>query len=1117
MARIAVVDDLDANRKLLVAVLRFLGHESIEAADGAAALELTRREHPDLVICDILMPAMDGYEFVRQLRADAALAHIPVVFYTAYYHEREAQELARACGVVDILTKPCEPEQVIRVVEDALARAPAAAPAALAEPEAFDRTHLRLVTDKLSAQAIELQHASQQLAALIELNLQLASERDKQRLLDQVCRGARVLLEATYASLAVRGANGDAVLYVSHSGLDADVEGALGHCRLDAGLLGRVVGERRTQRLAPGHDVNATAGLPAGYPPVRALVAAPLASLTAVYGWLGLGRPADGPAFTEADEKLLGILAAQAGRIYENGALYAQVQRHAAQLEREIVERQEAERQLELQYVVARQLAQAETLQAAAPHLLRAICTGLGFTVGTLWQVDHKAKLLSVVDVWHAPSPQPAAFAALTRTLQMAPGEGLPGHAWSSGRPVWIADGLLDTEFPRKPAAAAAGFRAAAALPLPLRNQIVGVIDVFATEPRPAAQGLIDTLVAVGDQIGQFFERQAQRENILRLSRVHAVLSGINSAIVRIHDRRELFAEACRIAVEHGQFGIAWVGDVDAATQSVMPLAWAGIDDTLGARPVRSAGPADRIAGGILDAIREGVPSVINDLGAIVAPAGTRVAEAQRRGYRASIAFPLRVEGRVEAILALYAREADFFQGEGLELLIELANDLSFALEFIGKRDRLRYLAYYDALTGLPNRELLLERLSRALQNARQSSERVGVVVGDVDRFRHVNNALGRQAGDELLRELARRFLHAWPEPANVARIVADCFGGFVTGIGDATEIAHLLEKHLVGALGQPTVLGDQELRPTLSAGIAVFPGDGDDADTLIGNAEAALRKAKGAGERYLFYRPEMNARIVETLLLENRLRQALDRDEFVLHYQPKVDAADGHVTGLEALIRWHDPDNGLVSPARFVPLLEETGLMVPVGTWVMLRAIEDARGWRAAGIQPPRIAVNVSPIQLQQEDFAGTVLQALAAGNGDRPGLDLEITESMIMTDVEANIAKLTLLRSRDLKMAIDDFGTGYSSLAYLARLPVNALKIDRSFIDTMTTRPESMTIVSTIVSLAHSLGLEVIAEGVETEEQAKFLRLLKCDQLQGYLISRPLPPGEIPAFLRR
>jgi EAL domain-containing protein (putative c-di-GMP-specific phosphodiesterase class I) len=324
-----------------------------------------------------------------------------------------------------------------------------------------------------------------------------------------------------------------------------------------------------------------------------------------------------------------------------------------------------------------------------------------------------------------------------------------------------------------------------------------------------------------------------------------------------------------------------------------------------------------------------------------------------------------------------------------------------------------------------------------------------------------------------------------------------------------------VLERALTKVTDSPFKIGEKELAISTTTGIAAFPADGGQADTLYRNAEAALKKAKASGERYLFYQSQVNATMAQTLLLENKMRRALDRQEFVLHYQPKVDLATGAISGLEALIRWNDPETGLVPPMQFIPLLEETAMILQAGRWAIPKALEDRREWRRQGLRPPRIAVNVSPIQIRHKDFVGVVRNAITELDAGSPGLDLEITESLIMEDIEANIEKLRAITDMGVNIAIDDFGTGYSSLGYLAKLPIDALKIDRLFIVTMTANPASRTIVSATISLAHALDLKVIAEGVETEEQSKYLKLLKCDEIQGYLVGKPLPATEISKLL--
>lgn len=486
-----------------------------------------------------------------------------------------------------------------------------------------------------------------------------------------------------------------------------------------------------------------------------------------------------------------------------------------------------------------------------------------------------------------------------------------------------------------------------------------------------------------------------------------------------------------------------------------------------------------------------------------------------RLGAKSVIVLPLYVEGKTFGILTLYAPERNFFDDEELKLLTELAGDISFGLEFIAKEEKVGYLAYYDTLTGLPNRSLFFDRLTHQLGSAERNRSNVALVLMDLNRFRLVNDTLGRQAGDVLLNSVAQRLKDTFRDQDTVARVGANSFAVAVTGTWEALKAAHLLEVHNRQVFGQPFVLGREELRVSATAGIAMFPGDGDNPEVLFANAEAALRKAKEQNARFLFYGPEMNARIVDSLRLENRLRRALENGEMVLWYQPKVNAKTRKPTGFEALMRWRDPETGMIPPAKFIPPMEQTGLILEAGRWALSQVARDCRQWSANGIKPPRVAVNVSPLQLRQKDFVSTVVEAAEKTEEAGSMLDLEITESVIMENVEAIIPMLQTVRGLGVEIAVDDFGTGYSSLAYITRLPINDLKIDRSFVVGMTENQDSLIIVNSVISLAHSLRLNVVAEGVETEEQAALLLKLGCDEMQGYLFSQPVPPDKVPGLL--
>jgi diguanylate cyclase (GGDEF)-like protein len=585
---------------------------------------------------------------------------------------------------------------------------------------------------------------------------------------------------------------------------------------------------------------------------------------------------------------------------------------------------------------------------------------------------------------------------------------------------------------------------------------------------------------------------EAQQRRIERLNRTLTTLSAVNALIVRAPERQHLFDEACRIAVEKGGFTCARIAVIERPSRTLRESACFGALD----------GAADGDERSFDEVLRTRRPVIQKDRG-------------QAPG--ALVALPLLVKRHVFGVLALYADAKDAIDDDEMRLLTELAGDLSFALEHRAVQERADYLSLYDPLTGLPNWGLFIDRVSQALRAAAYQSQFAAVIFLDIERFRMVNDTLGRRAGDEFLRQIGRRLRSATREQDSVARISADHYAVALSGFDALEDTTHMLFDRMMEAFRRPVTIEGRELRVAVRAGIAVYPADGETAEALCANAESALKRAKETGERYLFYTPEMNARIAETLALENRLRHALDEDQFVLHYQPKVDIRTREVAGLEALLRWDDPEQGLILPGRFAPLMEETGIILPAGRWALGRAVADSRAWKARGLVVPRVAVNVSAIQLRQRDFVDSVLEALRGRGEDAPPLlDLEITESVLVEDIEESTRKLQALRRAGLRISVDDFGTGYSSLNYLARLPIDQLKIDRSFISAMRDSEYSRNIVRMIVSLAHMLRVSVIAEGVEDEAQVRLLRDLGCDQIQGFLVSRPVPADEVEALLR-
>jgi diguanylate cyclase (GGDEF)-like protein/PAS domain S-box-containing protein len=601
-------------------------------------------------------------------------------------------------------------------------------------------------------------------------------------------------------------------------------------------------------------------------------------------------------------------------------------------------------------------------------------------------------------------------------------------------------------------------------------------------------------------------ERVAAQRRISGLYRSATLMSEINALIVRVRRPEELYRAACSIAREAGAFVDAWIGLVDARDGA---LAFA---EHVGTTPSGAAATFARLP----EALRDG-RELHDRLVRRRRPVVCALPGPDAGGGIPSVAWlPLVVGRDTIAVLVLEAPAGHAFDEAEMKMMKELSGDLSFALAHLSQQRRLRQLAYYDPLTGLANRALLQERLAQSLRAARPAGGRVALAVLAIERFKSINDAAGRHAGDEVLREVAERLLASGVERASLARIGADHFAVLFASAPADREVAQRVAAKCDAVNAQPFSTDGGVLPVSVKAGIAFFPDDADDAESLFQHAEAAAKKAKRGTDRVVFYDRQMTAAVSERLQLEGQLAHALRHEEFVLHYQPKIHLASGRIVGVEALIRWQHPDGRLVPPVQFIPLLEETGRIIEVGGWAMCRAGADFQRWRSLGYEAPRIAVNVSAVQLRERDFVDQVGRALRPDDGEH-GLDLEITESCLMDDVETAIVKLRILRALGVRVAIDDFGSGYSSLAYLARLPVSTLKIDRSFIATMFDDPNHMSVVSTVVSLAHSLEMRVVAEGVETLQAARTLRRLGCDEAQGYFYGRPMPFDDLTLRLPR
>ena len=431
--------------------------------------------------------------------------------------------------------------------------------------------------------------------------------------------------------------------------------------------------------------------------------------------------------------------------------------------------------------------------------------------------------------------------------------------------------------------------------------------------------------------------------------------------------------------------------------------------------------------------------------------------------------------------------------------------------------ETIRQLAYHDVLTGLPNRVQFEERLRIDLAQARRSRQKVAVMFLDLDRFKAVNDTVGHAGGDQLLKQVASEFAEAIREGDTVARVGGDEFTFILPGIEHAEDAAVVAER-ILRRIRQPRTVAGQEFHVTTSIGISVFPKDGSDADALMRNADTAMYRAKERGrDNCQVFTPAMKASLMETLALENDLSHALEREELFLLYQPVVHLASGRVLGAEALLRWQHPKRGLVQPDEFIPLAEQTGLIVPIGEWVLKVACAQAKAWHQMRLGPQWVSVNVSARQMEQPGLVAAVAGALAEGGLSPANLHLELTEGAVMRQMEPVVSTLSQLREMGLGLCVDDFGTGYSSLGYLKRFPIDTIKIDRSFIHNVTTDQNDAAIVTTVVTMARSLNLRVVAEGVETDAQLGFLREIDCDEFQGFLVSPAVRPDEFEALVRQ
>lgn len=912
----------------------------------------------------------------------------------------------------------------------------------------------------------ELRRLNRTLTVLSECNFSLVHATDEAGLLDRICRS---LVDTGGYRLAWVGfAEHDAaksVLPVAYAGYE---EGYLARLQITWADTERGRGPVGTAIRTAASVIARNIQNDPNFVPWReeavkrgyfSAIALPLKNDGSVFGSLNI-YARETEAFDTEEVKLLAELADDLA--YGISSLRTAVERRQAE---KALRRKSAVTELLESLAVA--ASEAATPEEAMRACLARVCAYLGWPVGHV-VVFAGPSMDTSASVWHLEDRQ--RYAPLIETsdayhFEAGPG-GFVNPMLASKQPVWVSDLTAVPSFGRRAVVMELGIRAGFAFPVLAQQEVVAFLEFFTDRAVPPDELLLEVITNVGTQLGRLVERRRAEE------------------AVRLRDR----------AVESSSNGIM-ISDVSAPHY-----------------PIIYVNPAfERITGFPAgEVIGRNARFLVQDDMGQMALEEIRAALRERR------------EG--EAVVRCFRKDGSMFWAEisvapvrdefgEMTHYVGIINDITERQRY---EEQLEYQANYDALTGLANRNLLADRLKQTLIQAGRSGKAAAVLLLDLDRFKIINDTLGHGHGDELLKTMADRLARCMRTADTVARLGGDEFVIVMLDIARAEDVAQVAKK-IIHAVSRPLTVAGQEMVVTASIGISLYPKDGEHEENLLKNADVAMYRVKEQGRNnFQFYAEEMNARAMERLTLETGLRAGLERGEFVLHYQPKVNLTSGQVVGAEALLRWLHPELGMISPAEFIPIAEETGVILPLGEWVLRAVCVQAKAWQEAGLPAITVAGNLSARQFRQENLVAVVRRALDQAGLESRYLELELTESMVMEDPEKASGVLRQLKSIGVKLSLDDFGTGYSSLSYLTRFPIDCLKIDRSFVRDIPINSDDTAIAMTVIAMAHSLKLRVTAEGVETADQLEFLRAQGCGEMQGYYFSRPLPAEEFAELLR-
>jgi diguanylate cyclase (GGDEF)-like protein/PAS domain S-box-containing protein len=733
----------------------------------------------------------------------------------------------------------------------------------------------------------------------------------------------------------------------------------------------------------------------------------------------------------------------------------------------DITERKRAEDESRLMQVITLAVSESGDLNSALEVVLRKVCEATGWILGEAWTPHADRAVLEISPAYYCSDSALEKFRVVSASYTFASGAGIPGRVWKSRQPVWIKDVTRDTDLPRASAAREIGLKAAMGIPVLAGEEVVAVLVFFMRESRKEDERQIQLVSAAATQLGAVMQRK-RAEEVLRVS---------ESRLRAIVDAEP---ECVKIMTADGEL----------VQMNAAGLAMLEVD-----RPEQVIGKS--LVSFVAPEYREAFRTLCEDV---------------LQGKKARLEFEIIGLKGTRRWLDMHAVPLANEKG-GAPFILSITRDIT---ERKQNESRLSYLAHYDSLTNLPNRVLLTERMKEAMAAATLRERLVAIIFLDLDRFKYINDSLGHEEGDTLLKEVAVRVSGAVRRGDTVARLSGDEFAFVLADMGHVDD-AHFVAQKILDVFRQPFHIVGRELFVTASLGITLYPFDDRDAQGLLRNADVAMYHAKASGKNnYQFYAAEMTAKATEWLSLENDLRNALPRNELSLHYQPIADCRTGRLLGMEALLRWKHPECGMISPAQFIPLAEETGLIASIGEWVLRTACAQCHAWQQQGHKSLYVAVNLSARQFLQKNLAASIQEVLRETGLDAANLGLELTEGLIMQQAGITATILRELKAMNIRISIDDFGTGYSSLSYLKRFPIDVLKIDQSFVRDIPGDPDDMAIAATIITMAHSLGMKVVAEGVETEQQLKFMRENACDAMQGYYLSKPLPAEQFEMFLK-